>query len=168
MRNRYLIGMLNLRNVLIGSLQMNQNITTHSITTLKGLACAYFERASAWTWPATTLKGLDRALSRTTTRRPPPRRTFIGWIWTSSRSAWKWYLCGHCIMAVRRQCKDVVYLLQEPGGGVGVSSPSLYMSYAFVCLSFPLYLCLLHLPFLFVRVRDILLTVEQGRGLPRT
>ncbi len=45
---------------------------------------------------------------------------------------------------------------------------SLSLSYVSVCLPFPLYLCLLLPLFLFVRVTDILLTVEQGRGLPRT
>ncbi len=47
---------------------------------------------------------------------------------------------------------------------------SLSLSYVSVCLYFFLYLCLIPFLFLFlfVRVIDILLTVEQGRGLPRT
>ena len=71
-------------------------------------------------------------------------------------------------MAVRRQCKDVAYVLQESGGGDGMSFLSLSLFYVSVCRSLLLYLCLLLLLFLFVRVTDILLTVEQGRGLPRT
>ncbi len=45
---------------------------------------------------------------------------------------------------------------------------SVALSYVPVCLSLPLFLCLPLFLFLFVRVADILLMAEQGRGLPRT
>ncbi len=49
-----------------------------------------------------------------------------------------------------------------------MSSPSLPFYFLCVRLSLSLYLLPLLLLFMFDRVTDILLTVEQGRGLPRT
>ncbi len=71
-------------------------------------------------------------------------------------------------MAVYRQRKDVEYHRRNQLGTVCPLPLSLSLCYVSVCLSVPGYRCVLAPLLLLVRVKDILLTVEQGRDLPWT